>query len=141
MVALPSTKTVELLHKIRQQSSSLNKPSCDQGSRARRDSINVPLRQAEEVILLGTLREAGNAEPADLAIVAGSGVAGDSVANKLTASAGWDDLGGVSEVADDGDAGDRARGGGAESPGTESGAAHEERGRHCQGGWEVLVGG
>lgn len=66
-----------------------------------------------------------------MTVIAGTGVASDSVTDELAAGAGRDELGAVGEVANDGDPGDRARGGSAEGTGTEGGAAHEKRGRHC----------
>lgn len=105
-----------------------------------RQSGYLPLGESEEVIATAALKESRNAEPAGLAVIAGSAVAGDGVLDDLAAAAGGDDLGGISKVADDGHAGNGARGGGAEGAGGAKGRAAEHEGRH---GWRRcwLVGG
>lgn len=112
--------------------------SCDEAQR-RGATVgaerNVPLGEAHEEVLAGTLSEAGNAEPAGLAVVLGTAVASDSVLEDLAARVGGDDLGGVGEVANDADAGDGARSRGAECAGGGRGGAScaaEEHGRHCR---------
>lgn len=93
---------------------------------------NVPFGQPHEVVLAWTLGEAGDAEPAGLAVILGSTVTGDSVLEDLAARVSGNDLGSVSEVANDADAGNGARSRGAESAsssgGSASGAAEEHRG-------------
>lgn len=96
------------------------------------DGVYLPLGKSEEVVAATALEESSDAEPAGLAVIAGAAVAGDGVLDDLAAAAGGDNLGGVSEVADDGHAGNGARGGGAEGAGSAkgggSGAAEHEGG-------------
>lgn len=104
---------------------------------AERTGTNVPLGQGQEKVLAGPLDEAGDAEPRGLAVVLGARVAGDGVLDNLAAGLGGDDLGGVGEVANDGDAGNGARRRGAEGAGGRGhgGGATEEHGRHGCGCW------
>lgn len=71
-----------------------------------------------------------------MTVLAGTAVAGDSVFDDLAASAGGVELGGISEVTDNGDAGNVVGGGGAEGTGGNArgnGGATEERGGHVDG--------
>lgn len=95
--------------------------------------VYAPLGQGQKVIAAGALSEAGDAEPRGLAVLLRARVAGDSVLDNLATAASRDDLGGVGQVANDGDAGERARGRGAESTSGASrsgGSATEKHGRH-----------
>lgn len=80
----------------------------------RRRAGNVPLGQAQQEVLPGPLSEACDAKPARLAVVLGARVAGDGVFENFAAVAGGMDLGGISEVTDNGDASDSSRGRSAE---------------------------
>lgn len=85
-------------------------------------SENAPLGQALEVVATGTGGlEAGNTEPAGLAVIPGPAVAGDGVLEHFVSRAGGLQLGRVGQVADDGDAGDATGGGGAEGPRSDAG--------------------
>lgn len=75
------------------------------------------LGQCQEIVLAGTLGEAGDAEPRSLAVFAGARVAGDGVLDDLAAAVCGHDLGRVGEVADNGDAGNGARRRGAKGAG------------------------
>lgn len=94
----------------------------------------VPLGKAHKVVSRGTLGEAGDPEPARLAVFAVTRVAGDRVANDVAAVAGGLNLWGVGKVANDGDLGQRSSSGGAESTGRESrcdgGTTEDGRERH-----------
>ena len=96
--------------------------------------VIVPFRKVHEVVALRALGEASDSEPTGLAVVSGAAVAGDSVAEDLATSAGGVNLGGVGKITDDGDLGQRSRGGGAEGPGSrgrgDSGAAEDGGERH-----------
>lgn len=72
------------------------------------------LGQAQQEVLPGPLSEACDAKPARLAVVLGARVAGDGVFENFAAVAGGMDLGGISEVTDNGDASDSSRGRSAE---------------------------
>lgn len=102
----------------------------------------IPLGKVHEVISRRTLGEAGNLEPAGLAVVARTAVASDCVADDFAAGASGVNLWGVGEVTNDGDLGQRSGSGGAESTGRESrgdgGAAEDGRERH---GWCLYGGG
>ena len=98
----------------------------------------APLGQVHEVVAAGTLREAGDLEPAGLAVIAGSAVAGDSVSDDLATGAGRVQLRRVGEVTNDGDLGQRARRGGAESASGrrsrgDDGATEGGEGHVCEG--------
>lgn len=103
------------------------------------DEDGGALRQVHKEVSGRALGEAGDAEPAGLAVLAGAVVAGDGVADDLAVVAGGVELGRVREVANNGDAGDGARRRGAEGAGggglAEGGAAEEGGGRHSSGGW------
>ena len=94
----------------------------------------IPLGKVHEVVSRRTFSEACDLEPAGLAVFARAAVAGDSVADDFTASAGGVDLGSISEVTNNGDLGERSSRGGAESTGSKSrsdgGAAKGGRERH-----------
>jgi hypothetical protein len=99
-----------------------------------RDGLDFsPLGQAEHEVAAGAFSKAGDTEPAGLAVVLGTGVAGDGVADDVAPATGLLQLRGVGEVANDGDLGDGARRRGAEGAGGsgrgEGGAAGDER-RH-----------
>lgn len=92
------------------------------------------LGQAQQEVFSVTLSEACDAEPARLAVVLGASVASDGVSENFAAGAGGLDLGGISEVAYNGDASERSRGRSAERAGSASrggGCAAEQEGRHC----------
>lgn len=96
---------------------------------------NTPLGQAQQKVLSRALSKARNAEPARLAVILGPAVASDCVLEDIAAAAGRLQLRSVGEVANDGDAGEGARRGGAECAGGDDGgggAAEEER-RHVGG--------
>lgn len=100
---------------------------------------NIPLGQAQQKVLARTVHKARHAEPAGLAVLLAPAVARDGVSDVfLGVLLGAADLGlgRIGQVADDGDAGDGARGGGAECAGSSScgggGAAEKER-RHGGG--------
>lgn len=97
-------------------------------------NADLPFWQALQKVTTRALRlEAGDAEPAGLAVVLAARIGGYGVSKNVAASAGGLKLGGVREVADDGDLGDVAGGRGAEcangARGADSGAAGKE-GRH-----------
>jgi hypothetical protein len=105
--------------------------------------VIVPFRKVHEVVALRALGETSDSEPTGLAVVAGSAVAGDSITEDLAAGAGGVNLGGVGEITDDGDLGQRPRGGGAEGAGSrgrgDGGAAEDGRERHaCLLVWYVV---
>lgn len=96
--------------------------------------MNIPLLQALQKIAARAFGlKAGDAEPAGLAVVFGAAVGGDGVPEDLAAGAGGLQLGGVCEIAHDGDLGDGADGRRAEcadgARGADGGAASKE-GRH-----------
>lgn len=102
---------------------------------------NIPFWKTHQKVLAGAINEASNAEPACLTVVLASAVARDRVSDVfsgiLRVGAGLA-LGRISQVADDGDAGNRARRGGAEcasSSSCDGSGAAEQEGRH---GWKYL---
>ena len=108
---------------------------------------DLPFGQVHEIVTAGALGEAGDLEPASLAIFAATAVAGDGIAEDLTAGASGVKLGGVGEVTNDGNASDRAGSGGAECAGSRSrgnGGAAEDGERHgwagCDLGWKNVCG-
>lgn len=96
--------------------------------------VIVPFRKVHEIIALRALGEASDSEPTGLAVVPGAAVAGHSVAEDFATGTGGVNLGGVGEITNDGDLGQRSRGGGAKGPGSrdrgDSGAAEDGGERH-----------
>lgn len=98
---------------------------------------NIPLGQTHDKVPAGTVNEASDAEPARLTSILRPTVARDGVSDVFLEAlprAGSHALGRVSQVADDGDAGDGARRGGAEcasSSRSSDGGAAQQEGRHC----------
>lgn len=105
-------------------------------NREKRRTNSIPLRQTHDKLPAGTLDEASDAEPARLTSILGPTVARNGVSDvflKALARAGSHALGRVSQVANDGDAGDGARRGGAEcasSSRSSDGGAAQQKGRH-----------
>lgn len=104
---------------------------------------NIPFGQTQQKVPARTVHKARHAEPAGRAVVLCPAVARDGVPHVLlgvllvAADLG---LGRIGQVADDGDAGDGARRGGAECAGSSSGGggAAEKKRRHCEG-FELLL--
>lgn len=106
---------------------------------------NIPLRQTQDVIPLPTLRqESTNAEPARLAVIAGSIRSSNRVANDLLAGGCSSQFGLSAQAAGDDHAGDGARRGVAEAARGDVGGAGETQsraeggeGRHCGVAWSL----
>lgn len=105
------------------------------------DSNDIPLRQVEDIIPLTTLRQEGtNAEPARLAVIAGSVRGSNRVAHDILAGRGCRKLGLGAEAAGDDHARDGARRGAAEVAGGAVGGAGEAQGRTERSeGWHCDV--
>lgn len=109
-MASPSTKTVELWHPTRSVQVQAHGPTLHWFVVTRkRPSHHLPLGDVEHevatLVRISLVDELGDAEPARVAVVLGARGRGNRVPDQLTTGRGRGELGGVSKVANDGNAG------------------------------------